>query len=219
VQWCDIARVDVSNPERPRIDSVPVAAADLIRFDGLTEGILTTGAEAISTALANVRQTRRFAQNPLPQMYLTDADGADPVEAEDARTYLTALRDAATTSGTAYLAGFKMNQVGWTASEIQLVEARQLDAVEMARLLAIPTRYLAAPEQGSSLTYANLAEVRRDLLEVGGLANYASPIEQRLSMPDVTPRGTVVRFDANSFFLQVTPDQPNPDQPSPEVAP
>ena len=80
----------------------------------------------------------------------------------------------------------------------------------MARLLAVPTRYVAAPAQGDSLTYANLAEVRRDLLDVGGLSTYLVPIEQRLSMPDFTPRGTRVRFDADSVFLRITPDQADP---------
>ena len=53
---------------------------------------------------------------------------------------------------------------------------------------------------------------------MGGLAQYLVPIEQRLSMPDVTPRGTVVSFDAESYFLKIVPDAPNPE-PTPELMP
>lgn len=212
IQFVDPSRVMVdTHTGVVRIDGQPVDPADMIRFDGVTEGLLTIGAEAIRTALANVRQTRTYAEHPLPSVILTDADGAEPLEVDQARDYLAAARDAIADHGWAYLAGFKTDRVGWTAAELQLVEAREQDAVEMARLLAMPPHYLAARQGGSSLTYSNLGEVRRDLLEVGGLALYLVPVEQRLSMPDVTPRGTRVRFDADSFFLRVTPDQPTPD--------
>lgn len=210
VQWIHLSRIDVSNPEQPKVDQVPVNPRDLIRFSGVKRGLLSAGAEAISTALSNVRMARSYADNPHPRMILTDGDGMEPLEVAEAADYVTALADSIRAKGMAYAAGFKVDQYGWSASEIQLVEARNQDALEMARLLAMPPHYLAAPYTGSSLTYSNLTDVRRDLLEVGGLASYLVPIEQRLSMPDVTPRGTTVRFDADSFFLRVTPDAPTP---------
>jgi hypothetical protein len=91
-----------------------------------------------------------------------------------------------------------------------MVEVKAADAIEMARVLGIPGKYVLANEGGSSLTYANLAEVRRDLVEMAGAALFV-PITQRLSMPDCTPGGNRVEFDAASFFLQVTPDQPDPN--------
>lgn len=211
VEWVVQHRLNITNPEKPRLDDVPVSPADLIRFDGVTEGLLDTGAEALQTALANVRAARAYAKNPAPNVLLSDADGHDPLPADEAKTYLDAAHQTVAENGWAYLAGFQLTQVGWNARELQLVEAREEDAVEMARLLAVPPHYLAAKQGGTTLTYANLAEVRRDLLEVGGLALYLVPIEQRLSMPDITPRGTTVRFDADSFFLRITPDQPDPE--------
>jgi hypothetical protein len=211
-----IQRVD---PQKVRIDAmagriwindVEVKPSDVIRFSGITDGLLVTGTESIATALANIRAARRVAEYPMPGVYWTDADGMEPLEPAEAQQYLQAFKDAVTNRGTAYMAGLKPNTFGWDPAQVQLVEARQQDAVAMAQLLAMPVRYLAAPSQGDSLTYSNLTDVRRDLVEVGGLAQYMVPIEQRLSMPDVTPRGTTVRFDPDSFFLQITPDQPNP---------
>lgn len=210
----DPTRVMVDSTEGALyLDGEKVPAAQLQdwkRFDGLLEGLLTRGAEAITTALANVRQTRVYATNPKPSMVLTDEDGAEPLEPDEARNYITAYSQTMREHGIGYLAGFKINDYGWNATDIQLVPARQMDAVEMARLLAMPSDYVNAPAQGSSLHYANIAEVRRDLIDVGGLAQYLGPIEQRLSMPDMTPRGTTVKFDADSVFLRITPDQPAP---------
>lgn len=191
---------------RIKIDGVEVNTDDVKRFDGLTEGILQTGREAIGLALANVRQARTYAENPQPQMILTDEDGAEALEPDEARRYIEAFSETMRTRGVGYLAGFKINNYGWNATDIQLIPARQHDAIEMARLLSIPAHYLQAPPGGSSLTYTTLPEIRRDLIEIGGLAQYLVPIEQRLSMPDITPRGTTVKFDAESYFLQVTPD-------------
>ena len=58
------------------------------------------------------------------------------------------------------------------------MEARQADAVDMARLLCMPTRYVSAPAQGAELTYANLADVRRDLIESGGLSHLFTVISK-----------------------------------------
>lgn len=179
---------------------------DVIVFSGIMPGILSVGAASIRTALANLHAARMYAENPAPHMYLTDTEGAEVLEEDDAVEYLQALTDAVRTHGTAYLGGLAITQVGWSARELQLVDARHADAVEAARLLSLPTFYVAAPNQGSSLTYSNQVDIRRDV--ISALHNFAGPIEGRLSLPDVTPRGTKVRFDSASFYEQVTPGTP-----------
>lgn len=229
IRWTDAATVAVDpqtgdihapghvNPARKDETFSP---DQFIRFDGLMDGLLTRGAEAIRTALANVRQVRRYAENPTPSIVLSSPEGADVLPDDVATGYLTNLATAARTRGYAYVGGLKIDVQGWSAREIQLVEARQLDALEMARLLSVHPRYVAAPTQGSDLTYQNLAEIRRDLFEVGGLATWLVPIEQRLSLsnPDrmfarrqVTPTGTRVKFESEFFFSQLqgtTPEVP-----------
>lgn len=207
-----------------RLDNQPVPVADLIYFPGVSPGILTAGAQAIRAALANVKASRVYAEHPAPRVIFTDADGAESLNADDASDYLTAYMDAVRSGGTAYLAGLQATQVGWSSKELALVDARTFDGVEAARLLAIPTRYVAAPDGGGSLTYSNLADVRRDLMQVGGLATYAVPIEQRLSLLDVSPYGVKVIFDRESFASQVgvdpstdTPTLARPSTPTPEV--
>ena len=179
------------------------APRDVVKFTGILPGILSVGAASIRTALANLHAARIYAENPAPHIYLTDTDGAEALDDDDAHLYLQALADAVRTHGSAYLSGLTINEVGWSAKEVQLVEARHADAVEAARLLALPTFYVAAPNQGSSLTYSNQVDIRRDV--ISALASFAGVIEGRLSLPDVTPRGTTVTFDSASFYEQVTP--------------
>ena len=209
VQWVDPSRVKRTE-QGAWIDNTPIDPADLIVFYGLQDGVLTTGAEAIGTALANVRQVRAFAEHPQAASHLVDAEGNEPLDPDSARDFLQAYTDAVKSRGHVYLAGLRMETVGWSARDLQMVEVKAQDAVEMARVLGLPGKYVLANEGGSSLTYSNLAEVRRDLIDMAGAALF-TPVTQRLTMPDVTPGGNTVRFDADSFFLQVTPDQPDPN--------
>jgi hypothetical protein len=188
------------------VEGVRVVGADVIKFTGVLPGILSTGALAIRTALANIGAARAYAENPIPHMTLTDPEGAEPLEANDARDYLQALSDSVRSKGMAYVAGLNITTNGWSARELQLVEARDQDAVAMAQILGLPLYAVAAPSKGSSLTYSNMADNRRDSLNA--LAGWTRTIEGRLSLPDVTPRSTSVTFDAAAWSLQVDPTAP-----------
>lgn len=178
------------------------------KFTGVLPGILDTGALAIRTALANIGAARAYAENPIPHMTLTDPEGVEPLEADDAREYLQALSDSVRSKGMAYVAGLQINTNGWSARELQLVEARDQDAVAMAQLLSLPLGMVGAPSKGSSLTYSNMADNRRQTIDA--LAAFTRVIEGRLSLPDMTPKGTDVRFDAASWSMQVDPTEPSP---------
>jgi hypothetical protein len=200
-----------------QVEGFIVDPADVVKFQGVLPGILTTGALSIRTALANINAARAYAENPIPHMTLTDPEGAEPLEADDARDYLQALTDAVRSKGIAYVAGLEIEKHGWSARELQLVEARDQDAVAMAQLLGLPLYAVSAPSKGSSLTYSNMADNRRD--SINALAAWTTTIEGRLSLPDVTPRGTLVRFDAASWSQQVNPESPVPPPPVPVPAP
>ena len=78
----------------------------------------------------------------------------------------------------------------------------------MAQLLGLPLYAVSAPSKGSSLTYSNMADNRRD--SINALAAWTRTIEGRLSLPDITPRGTEVTFDSASWAVQVDPMTPTP---------
>lgn len=207
VRWLDNYRVTVdTGTGRVRVDGDEVDPKSLIRVPGILDPLLARGAEAVATALANTRAARRYAQNPKAQTVLTDIPGEPPLEADDAQPYIDAYTDSARTGKPVYLAGFQVNEVGWTARELQLIEARQADAIEMARLLNLDPVEVGAPQGGTSLSYQNNQDRIRGRIEAASA--FLLPIEQRLSMPDVTPLGARVTFDADAFIARATPPTP-----------
>lgn len=219
IEYVDAELISESN--RPdgveyRLDGLVVPRPDVIKFTGVLPGILASGELSIRTARANIIAVRAYAENPAPRQTLHDDEGSEPLEPDDARNYLQALTDAVRDHGSAYLGGLKLQDHGWSARELQLVEARDQDAVAMAQLLGLPLYAVSAPSKGSSLTYSNMADNRRDSLNA--LGAWTTVVEGRLSMPDVTPRSTTVTFDAADWSQQVNPATPI-TAPTPGVTP
>jgi HK97 family phage portal protein len=90
-----------------------------------------------------------------------------------------------------------MQSVGFNSAELQLVEARQHLVSEVARLTGIPEWYLGVNSSG--MTYSNVTSERRALIDFS-LKPLLTVIEERLSMPDVLPRGQKARFDLDDFL-------------------
>jgi HK97 family phage portal protein len=169
----------------------------LIVFNAIEAGgVLARGGTTIRTAIELEQASYRMAAEPVPNMILTN-DGMNATE-EEKNSILDVFRQSRRERSTAYLEGpIKLETVGFNAAELQLVEARQHLASEIARLMGIPAWYLNA--ENASATYSNVASERRSLVDFG-LRNLLSVIEDRLSMDDVTPRNQVVRFDLDDFL-------------------
>src|SRR4029077_5622927 len=93
---------------------------------------------------------------------------------------------------------------GWNAAELQLTEAREYAALEVARIFGLPARAVDATT-GDSMTYANVVESRRDTLDA--LRPWMAPVEQTLSLNDrasrpqglCVPYGIAVRLDIRQY--------------------
>jgi HK97 family phage portal protein len=168
----------------------------LIRFDGLDEGVLVRGARTVSTAIELESAAYRMASEPVPSMVLTNRQmNLDP---ESKASLLSAFKQARRTRATAYVEGdIELQHFGFDSAQLQLVEARQHTANEIARLMGVPSWYLNA--ESASATYSNVTAERRSLVDFG-LRAYLTVIEERLSMNDVTPNGNRVRFDLDDFL-------------------
>lgn len=186
------------------VNGTEVDHADLIRFDGLDEGILCH-ARTLRTCLLLEDAVRRNSTGLPPQDFLKLAEGAaelsdEPASAGDGtdRSEIDALlddwEDARQARSTAFMnRSIDHGIVGFDPRAGQLAEARLYQAAEVARLCNLDTEAVDAPGGGSA-TYANVESKRRERLDTT-LSPFMDAIDQRLSMGDVTPRGTVVRFD------------------------
>jgi hypothetical protein len=201
-------RVQVSNgvayidgrkaPEGPGVGS-------LIRFDGPDAGVLVDGIDPLRTCLLLEAAVRRNSTGLPPMDLLTPKEGAEDLTEAEVQELLGKWGSYREDSGTGYLgATLDHRVVGFDPRAGQLAEARQHQALEVARMLNLDAQEVNAPA-GSGMTYANTEAKRRDLIDVS-LGLYMTAVAQRLSMPDVTPRGQLVRMDTTGFIRGTTAD-------------
>lgn len=168
----------------------------LIVFQGLDEGVLARAGRTIQTAIELEAAAYRMASEPVPQMVLNN-EGMN-LDGDSVAKLLASFKQARRDRSTAYTEGpIKLQTLGFDSAQMQLVEARQYAANEIARLMGIPAWYVNA--EASNFTYSNVSSERRTLVDFG-LRPYLDIIESRLSMNDVTPNGNRVRFDMDDFL-------------------
>lgn len=185
----------------------------IIRFDSPTDGLLNSaGCRAIRTALMLDERAYRSATNPQPDGYFTPKDGTDPFDddpdddasdEEKAAAYTPskfletyAAQRRATTN--AYVpGGLQFEQLSWDPKSMQLAEARQHAVLEIARCFGLEPEDLGVSV--TSRTYFNAETKRKDRIDFA-LGMFIWAIQDRLSMPDVTPRGQYVRAQLGAFL-------------------
>lgn len=177
----------------------PVRFADVVVFESPIEGLLSSGWRAISIALQLDASAERFAACELPTGVLEEQEGGEDLSGDELTELaqaFAAARQANTTAATnKYL---RYREIDTDASKMQLVEARQYQALELARQGNVPP-YLTGAPAGTGMTYLNGQQSRQDLVDFGA-APYIGAIEQTLSGPQVLPRGTAVRLDLNAWL-------------------
>ena len=138
-----------------------------------------------------------MAQEPVPTTVLKNS-GVD-LPAEQVTNLLTSWKRARQERATAYLAGnLEIQTLGFDAVQMQLAENRMGLASEIARMVNIPAWYLNA--EAASMTYTNVTSERRSLLDFSIMPTLLKPIEQRLSMSDITPITQEVRFELSEYL-------------------
>lgn len=169
----------------------------IIFFNGIDEGILARGGRTINSALAIEKAISRMAAEPVPATVLKNT-GVD-LPADQVTNMLSAWKKARSERSTAYLSGqLDIQTLGFDATQMQLAENRMGMASEIARMVNIPAWYLNA--EAASMTYTNVTSERRSLIDFSIKPTLLLPIEQRLSMADITPITQEVRFDLDEYL-------------------
>lgn len=197
VERLDPACVSVPGDGKVYVNGVYVPDTQLIRFDSPNPGLLDAAARAIRTCLRLDAAAARYAEEPAPAVYFTPAEGADP-EDDEVQAALNAWAASRQTRATGYVgSALKLNTLGLTPEQIQLAESRQHAVLEIARAAGIDAEDLGVST--TSRTYFNAEDRRQAFLDFT-LGPYVSAIQDRLSMGDVTPRGSYVRFAFEGFL-------------------
>ena len=168
----------------------------LVVFYGLDEGILNRAGRTIRAAHALEQAAETFAKEPVPLQVLK-SNGTN-LPAERIAKLLEAWRAARLNKSTAFLnADVELQALGIDPAKLQLNEARQYVALELARACNLPAYFVSA--ETTSMTYSNMTSERRGLIDFS-LRPILTAIEQRLSMPDFVPSTTEIRFSLDDFL-------------------
>lgn len=193
-----------------RINGDAVPRDRVVGFPGWHNGILIHGARIIRTAIALEAASQRYADSPMPSERLINTSEYELSDTE-IDDLLLSYQAARNSSSVAYVnAGLKPDVIGFDPAQLQLVEARQYTSTQIANLVGVPAHYIAgaAASSGGSVTYANVTQDARALIDYG-MKPMLRAIESRLSLSDVTgeawsyqvtPRGTVVRFNLDALL-------------------
>ena len=179
-------------PERVRLE-------DIVQFQSPIEGLLANGGRAISIALQLDGAADRFASNEIPAGILEEQEGSEDMSADDGRQITDDFTKARHYNTIAFTNKYvRYRPLPVDASQMQLVEGRTYQALEMARLANIPPYLVGAPA-GTGMTYLNGQQARQDLVDFGS-APLIACIEQTLSGPNVVPEGNSIRLDLNVWL-------------------
>ena len=182
-----------------KVDGKPVpisGVGSIIRFDGPDEGLLHRAGKTIQAAVYLENAAVNYAKEPAPTMVLK-SNGTN-LTAERISSLLSAWKTARQSRSTAFLnADVDLKEFGFDPKSMQLAEARQYVALELARACGIPAYFLSAEQ--TSMTYSNAVTERRSLVDFS-LRPILKAIEERLSLPDFVPNPVMVRFALDDFL-------------------
>jgi HK97 family phage portal protein len=94
--------------------------------------------------------------------------------------------------------GVDAKEIGTNEGAAQMLETRNFNAGEAARMFGIPGPLLEFSRGGSSLTYTNIATLMDQLVRQCLLPNYLEPMEQALT--DLLPRNWTTRFNVDAIL-------------------
>lgn len=197
-------RWDFGSDSTILVDNEPVQAGQAILLPGPHEGILTLGAVALRQAADNLAAAANAARNPSAHIWL-HYQGDKPLSPDEKATLVGDWAKArrGENGGVAYTNKMvEVKELGTHEGSL-LIQGRNADAVDVARMGNMPAAMLDATAAGASLTYETTEGRNQQFLDYGAQL-YMDAITARLSMDDVVPRGHRSAFDT-SEFTSLTP--------------
>ena len=174
----------------------------LVTFQGLTNGVLQTGARTIQSALDVEKAAAVAASTPMATTVIKNS-GDDLPEAQISGL-LASWKASRQSRSTAYLTStLSVENLGFSPKEMLYTEASQYLATQAARLMNVPAFMISADMNGS-YTYQNILDARKEFVAYS-LQPYISCVENRLSMNDITANGNIVKFAVDDTFLRTDP--------------
>lgn len=174
----------------------------LVTFQGFDQGLLLRQATTIRAAIDLEKAAAIAAQTPMGSGYIKNT-GADLPD-QQVQGILNSWKTARQSKATAYLTStLEFNPISFSPKDMMYNEAKAYLALDLARACNVPASMIDA-EMLRSNTYQNVLDQRKEFAAYT-LMPFINAIQSRLSMDDLLPRGTCVKFAVDETFLRVDP--------------
>lgn len=202
---------EIDEVGRILVDDRIARADEVLALPGPHEGILNFGGNALRRTIDNLEAAANAARNPSAYLEL-HYTGDDPMTSDEIDAHIERWAKArrGENGGVAWTNKVLELKEHGTHEAHLLIEGRNADAVDMARLVSAPAASADATNAGASLTYETTAGRNLQMIDEG-VGLYMDAIAARLSMDDVVPRGQRVAFDTGQLTV-AAPDATGPDQ-------
>lgn len=205
---------DPDDPPTYTLDGQPAPRLMVFDWAGFG-GIERLGAPLLQIMNSLMAATSRYADDPVPSTVLKNTGRA--VSGKRATQIVQQWETLRRQYPTGFLNAYMdLETVGYSARDLQLVETMEAVTKDVARMFGLPGRALGVDE-GSSMTYANITDARRDQVEA--LRPWSNPIPATLSMLSYrvtvtdagvsavrsgryVPLGTQVRFFTDDYLRE-----------------
>lgn len=177
------------------VEGGSVEADSVILFSGPFEGLLEAAPATIRAARALERSWHGRAESPIPAIDLHQTDDTE-LEQEEIdeliEAWATARRDPH--GAIAYTPhNIEAKEMGQIDPQMY-IEARNAVRLDIANFTGLPASMLDGSLATSSLQYSTETGKRNEFIDYS-VVMWQDVVEARLSMDDVTPRGTRIAFD------------------------
>lgn len=176
-------------------------ASEVVLFRGPHAGILTLHSRTIRGAISLERAWIRAARNPVPAAVLQQTTD-DELTNDEVTGLLATWRTArADPDGAVAFLDSRVELKAYGANDAAVLEgARNAVAVDIARIVGVPSVAIDAGPPAQGLDYRNVNQSTGVQLPLYGFQPYTDVIGWRLSMDDVTPRGTRMELDTTTMY-------------------
>jgi len=180
------------------VDDKPVQSEDVLYFQGPMRGLINQAQSTLRSAINIERQADLKANSPAAFTILHQTDQAQ-ISQQELDTYLAAFDAARMRGKTGYLPHNITLETHGDADPVIFAAAQNQARLKIGAHLHIPSVLMDSTLSEASLTYTT-AETNLNRLFAETFPFWLSPIEARLSMDDVVPRGQVVKFDRGDLL-------------------
>lgn len=201
-EWCPTNQWTITDGHI-LVDEQEIDDENVILFNSPFEGLLNVAARTIRGAADVEASWVGRARNPIPliELHLLDETDLTPTEIKEQIVDPWARARASENGAIGYTpSNFEVRTHGEVKAEL-MVEGRNAIRTDVGSFLNIRASMLDGTMGIDSLTYSTNEGEKNSFYEFD-LPFWTDPIEARLSMDDVVPRGQRVRFDKYDAYHQ-----------------